>query len=111
MTKSAIMKNLNQVIEAVKDEQPVNEDELRLAVVCLSALANMFFMKIVNASNSKYPKVILDAEAQRNFYRAALTESMRTWLGADNTPGSEEYRMSRIVVKNLLNKFTNDEHS
>lgn len=110
------MKKLIDIIEAVKNNEKPDYDELRYAVLALSALKTFDSMAIGKLAEGerekKKPFLMYSAEWQFkesfNRNKRALDKSPKEWIGWDNDPENPEYQKRRKISIKILNKFLKD---
>ena len=104
------MRNLSEIIEAVKTDQEVTEEELRYGLLAISSLLS-FDHRQLREELTKEPrsaKVFRDLKAEDSFnrYRNALNKSPKEWLGWGYDPKNPEYQKFHEVGSKLVEKFT-----
>lgn len=97
------MRTVNSIVGAVQEQQPVTEQELRLALLCLYYDGQM-------ACQSDYEGVSesrLRMRAKENFARRfrMLKSEPDKYLGPRWTPGTPENAEGRELSKRILAKF------
>lgn len=97
------MRTVEEIVEAVQEQQLVSEDELRLALLCL-------FYDGYMACPSDYAgrsELALRVQAKDNFQRRfrMLRTNPREYLGSRWTPGTPENRVNRAMSKRVLASF------
>lgn len=102
-------RSLGDIIDALKDGAPVDRDDLRYAVLALSALH--FFARSSLTRLKEYPdgKVItLDGEIEEAFRRdkAAFAKPPKAFVGWNNDPANPDYQRFRAMGKKLVDKMT-----
>jgi hypothetical protein len=110
------MKKLIDIIEAVKNNEKPDYDELRYAVLALSALNTFDSMAIGKLAEGerekKKPFLTYSAEWQlKELFRrnkAAFGKSPKEWLGWNNDPENPEYQKCRKISIKIFDKFLKD---
>lgn len=110
------MRTTNEIVIAVKECQPVSEEELRLAVASLSsinAFHSMQINKLIEAFGSGSElklKLRLSAlPGHRESMFQGAKAPMDKWLGAENTPGTPENKARLDWAKSVYKKATGEE--
>lgn len=106
-------KILSQIIDEVQDGGRPEYDDLRYAVVALSALHGFNMMALVKLASKekegKYRKDLfgLDWESRESFrrFQAALKMPPKVYVGESHDPDSEECQRWRKISKGILNKL------
>lgn len=108
------MRTTNQIICAVKDNEPVTHEELRLALLALNGIEH-FIRKslddLIEAIESGKPKVLVDfrvaaaKDMRERMFRAGNTDPEK-WLGPQNIPGNKEHDERLAWGKALFEKAT-----
>lgn len=91
------MRSTLDVIIALKESQPVTEDELRFALLALSNID--YFIKrslgdlveAVEADKASAKLKAAFAKGTRERMFQAMKQDPQVWLGPGNTPGTPEY--------------------
>ena len=110
------MRTTNQIICAVKDNEPVTHEELRLALLALNGI-QYFYKKclddLVAVVEGGKPKVLVDIRVaaakdinERMF--AAIKTDPEVWLGPQNIPGNKEHDDRLAWGKKLFEKATGE---
>ena len=106
------MRNLREIIEAVKDNGTATDDELRYALVAMSALMHYDRKALQKLAEGKIKgKTFLsyDPEFQWSEHwertRNAMDKSPREWVGASHDPKSEEYQETRRRMKKIVSNI------
>lgn len=105
-------KNLREVIEAVKSNEDLTEEELRMAVLCLDSLMEFDFRSMMNLykaeKDNKKPFMVYSAVWQFNerFERLkrVMNQIPKTWVGENNMPDNHEYQKRRAISKKIVEK-------
>ena len=108
------MRTTNQIICAVKDCQPVMEDELCLALLAMESIE--FFVQdelgnLIEAIEKGQSPTLLRLRAKNAFktiesmFRARKTEPDK-WLGPAHTPGTPEHSAGVRMAKAVFKKAT-----
>lgn len=97
------MRTVSEIVDAVQEQQPVTEDELRLALLCLHFHGQM-------ASQSDFEtasELKLRMRAKENFERRfrMMRADPTVFLGPRWTPGTPENAAGRAGSKRLLAAF------
>lgn len=96
-------RTVSEIVEAVQEQQPATDSELRLALLCLFYDGQM-------ACPHDYAgktQVHLELRAKENFERRfrMLRALPATYLGSNWTPGSPENTAQRANSKRILAAF------
>lgn len=91
------MRTVGEIVEAVQEQQPVTEAELRLALLCLFYDGQLACPSDFEGAS----ELRLRMRAQESFSRRfrMLREPADLYLGARWTPGSEENTTARRASK------------
>lgn len=106
------MRSTLEIIIAVKESQPVSEEELRLALLAMASFE--YFLKddlrsLVEAVEQDKPVAKLRAKFGRDLLERmfkAQKKSPAEWLGPTNIPGNPEYERRLAAGKKLFEKVT-----
>lgn len=103
------MRELREIIEAVKDNLDVSKDELKYALVAMSALMHFDTQALEKLADGKIKgKTFLsyDPEFQWKEHlertRRAMCKSPKEWLGENHDFRSKEYQERRVCMKNIV---------
>ena len=108
------MRSTLQIIIAVKESQPVTEEELRLALLALSGI-NHFVQHdldgLIEAIEEGKPAPFLKMKAEfmkgtRERLFQGIKKDPREWLGPGNIPGNPEYDQRLKMAKNIFKQAT-----
>jgi hypothetical protein len=109
------MRELREIIEAVKDNVDVTEDELKYALVAMSALSyfnTQAFEKLAEGKIKGKTFLSYDPEYQRNEHlertRKAMCKSPKEWLGENHDFKSKEYQETRKRMKKIFGTIKED---
>lgn len=110
------MKKLIDIIDAVKNNEKSDYDELRYAVLALSALNTFDSMAIGKLAEGerekKKPFMTYSAEWQFkesfNRNKRAFDKSPKEWIGWDSDPENPEYQKRRKISIKIFDKFLKD---
>lgn len=104
------MRNLSDIVEAVKRDQPATEEELRYGLLAYVSLYHMDHgtLRDVLTKEEETPKFIKKMKFENSFnaYRAALSKSPKEWLGPNNDPKNPEYQRRLDIGIKLVKKAT-----
>lgn len=108
------MRSMLEVICAVKDCEPVTEEELKLCVCCLAAklhFAEHERDKLVELIEENKPKHLLDfrvgcIKREKEIAFKSSKMPMDEYLGPRNTPGTPEQKVEMKWAKDLFEKAT-----
>lgn len=113
---SAPMRSTVQIICAVKDNKPVEFEELRLALLALSSIEHFYSHELsglVEAIDEGKPIGLLRLKSQfakdlhERMFKAIKTDP-RAWLGEHNIPGNPEHDERLAGAKRLFTKATGE---
>jgi hypothetical protein len=102
-------RSLGDIIDALKDGAPVDHDDLRYAVLALSALHYFAHASLIRLQEYPDSKVItLDSEIEEAFRRDkdAFATPPKAWVGWNNDPANPAYQRFRATGKKLIDKVT-----
>lgn len=108
------MRSTLQIIIAVKESQPVTEEELRLALLALSSI-NHFVQHDLDAlieaieEGRAAPFLKMKAEfskGNRERLFQGIKKDPQEWLGPGNIPGNPEYEARMKTAKNIFKRAT-----
>ena len=114
------MRSTNEIIIALKECEPVEYDELRMACLVLNSL--LFFShnntrRLLNGGiaaeitkKMEFPDAHADLGISKTEYEAMKKDPVK-WLGVDNIPGTPEYMERYKISKAIFNKVVNDKTS
>ena len=110
------MRTLNDIIDAVLDNEDVSREELYYGFLALRALHNFDHMAIMHMHTN--PGIFNNPEHQWeesfNRYKRALNQDPKTWIGPNNDPANSEFQRRRSIGKKILDKIVlenNDENT
>ena len=111
------MKSLSDILDAVRNGERPEYDELRYAVCALSSLATfdgMALQKLAEAEAEQKPKMLVwSAKWQHeecfNRWKTALGKSPKEWLGPSNDPDNPEVVERRKRAVKLFERFASRE--
>ena len=96
---------LFEIVEAVKNNERVDHDDLRYALLAIDALHTFEQMDIERlAEHVNHPRVELIHKESWRRSKTAFAAFPKNWLGPDNLPESEEYQRRRRTAFALLRK-------
>ena len=107
------MRSTLNIIIAVKEEEPVTEDELKMALLVMASV-NYFYQKSLRDINEAHKDSKLGWLSFKIKDGVKLIERMITaqkedplkWLGVENIPGTKEYeeryRLSKKIYKHVI---------
>lgn len=108
------MRSTIEIICAVKDSEPVTEEELRLCVVVMASVDNFFkrdLKQLIDAIRADKPMGLLKMKAEfawgtieRMF--AAVKKPPTEWLSAADIPGTPENAERMAWAKAVFKKAT-----
>lgn len=106
------MRTTLEIIIAVKECQPVTEEEMKLALLAMSGIEHFIkkeLMDLIQAIREDKPTVKMKAEfawgTVERMWNAAK-KPPDEWLGPDNIPGSPEFAARLKWGKALFKKAT-----
>ena len=104
------MRTLFEIIEAVKNNETLTEDEMRYSICAMDALMTFdrkSFMTLVEGEEKGKNKFIYSPTFQfkERFERikSALNKSPKEWLGEDYDFKNEEYQKRRKSISKIFN--------
>lgn len=106
------MRTTVEIIIAVKECQPVTEDELKLALLAQSGIEHFIrtaLLDLIEAIREDKPTVKMKAEFAWGTVDRTWNAGKKPpdeWLGPDNIPGSAEYAARLKFNKALFKKAT-----
>lgn len=110
------MRSTNEIIIALKECEPVEYDELRMACLVLNSLLFFSHNNIKRllkggtgaeiTKNMEFPHAHADLGISKTEYEAMKKDPVE-WLGADNIPGTPEYMERYKISKAIFNKVMN----
>jgi hypothetical protein len=111
------MRTTLQIILAVKECEPVTEEELKLALCAMSGIEhflNQSLKKLIQSIREGKPEARLKMQAEfewRTIERMfkAIKTPPDEWLGPGNTPGTEENRERMAWAKKVFKKATGED--
>ena len=98
------MRTVNEIVQAVQEQQPATEDELRLALL---AVHYAFGIAVPMQDTSKIGEVLLRVRAADNVnlrFRV-LKSAPDEYLGPNWTPGTPQNQRQRAQSKRILEAF------
>lgn len=106
------LRTLSEIIEAVKSNAEVSDEELRLAVVAQDFLMSFDHRALMNLREAelqgKKPNLVYSADWQCKErirrLKNAMGQNPKNYLGVHNLPESPEYQKRRAVCKKLVEK-------
>ncbi|WP_417212091.1 hypothetical protein [Acinetobacter venetianus] len=113
-------KTLAEVIEAVKSNEPLTDEELRMTVICLDMLMNFDFHAFMNLykseKESKTKRLVYSAiwQFENRFERLkrAMNQIPKIYVGENNDPKNPAYQKRRELSNKIVDKaFANHESS
>lgn len=113
-------KTLSEVIEAVKSNQPVSDEELRYTVLCLDMMMQFDFRALMNLykaeKENKKRNLVFSAvwqfEERFNRLKRVMGQIPKKYVGENNDPSNPEYQKRRELSKKIVDKaFANLESS
>lgn len=104
------MRTVIDIVEAVQEQQPVTEDELRLALLCLfydGQADSLFMADITSAGDSIGISEPARALAKEHYSRRfrMLKAGPAAYLGPNWTPGTPENTRQRKTSKAIMKRF------
>lgn len=110
-------KTLADVIEAVKSNDQVTDEELRMALLCLDSLMSLDFHAFMNLHKSekenKNKRLVYSAvwQFENRFERIkrAMQQIPRIYVGENNSPSNPEYQKRREISNKIVGKILNNE--
>ena len=98
------MKTLFEIIECVKNDEPVDERELRSTIVVLDAMSTMDHLAFRDVDRSKNNHMAKNVYTDRLFrrWKIALNSQPENYLGPEGVPWSSAYQESRKRSLKLL---------
>lgn len=107
------MRSLFEIVESVKDDQPVETDELKYALLAYVSMFNIEHQQLRKEllREKPSPKVIADMKLNNSFemYNKALNMSPKEWLGHANDPRNAEYQKRRSIGKSIVDHVIENE--
>lgn len=106
------MRSMNEIVIAVKEQQPVTDEELRLTVVGLAAIQTFLTGNIRDLAKSVLdgkPSARLRASsalAEDEIRFKSMKMPVNDFLGEENTPGTEANKKLVAMCKNIFKKAT-----
>jgi hypothetical protein len=108
------MRSTLEIIIAVKESQPVTEEELRLALLALSGINHFVehdLNGLIEAIEAGKPAPFLKMKAEfckgtRERLFQGIKKDPREWLGPGNIPGNPEYEARMKIGKAIFKKAT-----
>jgi hypothetical protein len=111
------MRSTLDILVAVNENQPVEKEELRLAIVALSSihhfvtdsLKNLLVAAEADPNTSGRVKLRVAAakDTLKQMHQAKKTDPEK-WLGPQNIPGTPEHDARLKAAKNLFEKATGE---
>lgn len=103
-------KTLFEIIEAVKTNQPVDEQDLRYALLAESYLANMANSLLLRLYQKDKPP-LFDMLIANNHKanNTSLNKPPKEWLGWDNDPDNPAYQRFHLIGSALVDKVLKGE--
>ncbi len=106
------MRTLGEIIDAVKDNERPDYEELRWSVLALQALLTFDNQALVDLwrAEDEGRKPVLNSSAKFQFEeawnreRAAFAKSPKDWVGPSNDPASPDVQQRRVMAFKLLDK-------
>lgn len=108
------MRTTLQIIIAVKECEPVTEEELKLALIALSNIEHFYnkaAQDLIDAIRAEKSMALLKMKAEfawgtiESMFKAKKTPP-DTWLGPDNTPGTPENKRQMEMGKKIFKAAT-----
>lgn len=100
------MKNLVDIIDDTKDNKKPDYEELRYAVLALTALLNLdhIDLKTIEKDTSDLILNLKKKNSQERFH-VALNMSPKEWIGWGDDPENPEYQKFRKVGKRIFSNI------
>lgn len=108
------MRSTVDIIVAVKECQPATEEELRLALVAMSAIEHFVrtdLQKLIDAVEEGKPAGVIEIKAA--FAKGTISRMFKAikmpvdkWLGPGNTPGTPENTKRLAMAKKIFKRAT-----
>lgn len=104
------MRRVVDIVEAVQEQQPVTEEELRLALLCVfydGQADSRFMSDLASAGDAVGVPATMMAIAKEHYARRfrMLRADQATYLGKNWTPGTPENTRQRAQSKAILEGF------
>lgn len=105
------MKTLNEIVNAVRDGERPDYEDLRYAICAMEALSTfdrMAFMKLADAEKSG-KKPFMTSSAQWQFeesfsrHKRAGEKPPKEWVGWNNDPDNPEFLKRRAMASKIMN--------
>lgn len=109
------MRSTLEIIIAVQEQQPVTEEELRLALLAMSSIEHFLkndFQSLIEAVLDGKPTARMKAEFSRGTIEKmfqALKTPPDKWLGASGIPGTPENLRQREIAKRIFKAATGED--
>ena len=108
------MRTINEITIAVKDNDPVTEEEMRLCIVSMASIEYFFrsqLQDLIDAIRQKKPQKLLEMKAEFAWGTiehmfAAGNKPPNKWLGPGDIPGTPENKARVAMAKNIFKKAT-----
>lgn len=109
------MRSTLEIIIAVKESQPVTEEELRMALLALSGIdhfrsgtINQLIESIESKAQLRIDLAAGFAKQQRESLFKAMKKDPVEWLGPGNLPGNPEYEERVKWARRVYEKATGE---
>lgn len=99
---------LYEIIEAVKQNEPVDPEAVRYALLAMDSLHTFTktdLRKLAMHPDKAHRRVQRMAEADFNRVKRAIDKDPKEWLGWDNDPENPEYRQRQAAAVELVQKL------
>jgi hypothetical protein len=107
------MRTTLEIIIAVKDNQPVTEQELKLALLAMSSIEHFVqgqldaLIEAVESGKSAKLRAALAKQMRETMFRAKKSDPEK-WLGPENIPGNPKHDERLRWAKRLFKKVTGE---
>lgn len=101
------MRTLSQIMDAVKENQPATEEELRYTLLAMDALSHWDRNFLIRFAGNDKPNVVrCELEANESFrrWKTALGAEPKTYVGWNNDPANPEYQRRRSIALKIADK-------
>jgi hypothetical protein len=105
------MQSLSEIIEAVKNGEKPDYDDLRFGLLALSYLHTFDtqdMLEVFEKISGQNPMLAIRAEESFNRSKRAMSVPPRKYLSDDWNPDNPEYQKQRRLMSKLLDKILKD---